>query len=217
MAYSERYKKFIAAKTLAGSFNKIPVHPDKQWVYFTNEGTIVGISTLPINRDNWIGHQFTWEQVSILRESNWNNYYVYVDPTVDNLYEIRLRPEENLWVDSESHDLHLVPFSSRKGKDTVVISISGTKIDVCLGKGLLEKYNKIELGEAKARGNKIMKFYLTATTDPHTYVWDFSVSLQGLLLGKCTFTSPVDVNQCYVFTRKVFDNYICIKDYQWQN
>ena len=56
---------------------------------------------------------------------------------------------------------------------------------------------------------KILKFYFTSIRDPHFLVHNINVSLEDLLTKvKIENKVPPKMNQCSVYTLKLFDKYV---------
>lgn len=202
MAYSERYKRFLAAKQAAGDYTALSKQKPGFWVYFTDSGEIVGLSTEYFEREGWLSYQFTNEQVKPLIHGNWLEYEVYIDPVVDNLYSIQKRPEQKLHIDAEQNDLQLIKQGT--GGD-VHIKVNKKSLKIMLSAEQTKIYSKIDPRDAKARGKRVLVFYITANNDPHTYVDEFRVELKDLVQGAVTVNKGI--GQCSIFTNKLFDNY----------
>jgi hypothetical protein len=215
MALSEaekRRRRFLKAKKDAGgdieslqaaTFNRDFI------VYFNADGDILSYSQEKVKKQRgWKQATFTREQVEILKGKNTNLYRVIQDPNVDTVYSIELKPVESVFVRTEQSFVTLIEEGKKTGADIIVNFVDGNFV-VAVTKKILKKYKDIEPKLANINGSKVLKFYFTSLRDPHFLVHNINVSLEDLLTKvKVETKVPPKMNQCSVYTLKLFDKYV---------
>jgi hypothetical protein len=209
-----RRQRFLAAKEEAGGTAGALIRSNAKkpaYVYFDITGTILCVTTdsdiepLP----HWTHkHEFTQEQVEILKGKNHNLFYVKQDPLVENLFSIENRSVESQYVTVEEEFLSLIPKEKTAGYD-IKCKLSSTEFTVTAHKNLIKQYDGIEPSNMVAKGKKILKFYITAENDPHFMFSAINVSLANLVTtGEVTIKTSEDFSQCSIYTPKAFDKYV---------
>lgn len=206
----ERRLRFLAAKESAGgSFASLMKQEllKKPKVYFLEDGTIVSITKEEIDaHPSWLCREFDDEQLQILEDQNWNLFYIKKDPLVDNLFSIESRPLESSVVSTENNSLTLIDFNKSDAECTC--SLTKAKFTVELSIHTLKKYENVEIENATANGQKVLKFYFTALNDPHFMFHSEYVSLTKLLKETSVSISlKEDLTSCSIYTVKAFDSY----------
>jgi hypothetical protein len=208
----ERRLRFIAAKQEAGGSIKDLLQSVKQQpytVWFDDDGVILCITQEEIQpQDHWTySHQFTAEQLEILKNKNWNLFYVKRDPLVDNLFSIESRPTENVFVSADTAFLSLIPIST--SNYDIACSMTKNQFVVTASTALLAAYENVAYENIAANGKKVLTFYFTAQNDPHLMFGQQRVSLPNLIRDKqVRIPLSSDFTQCSIYTVKLFDKYV---------
>lgn len=209
-----RRQRFLAAKEAAGGTAGALIRSNANkpaYVYFDDSGNILcvttdaDIETLP----HWTHkHEFTQEQVEILKGKNHNLFYVKQDPLVENLFSIENRSIESQYVTVEEEFLSLVAAEKTSSYD-IKCSLNSTQLTITAHKNLIKKYEGIAPSNMVAKGKKILKFYITAKNDPHFMFQTVNISLANLVTaGEISIKTTEDFSQCSIYTPKVFDKYV---------
>ncbi|MDA8842182.1 hypothetical protein N9N08_00720 [bacterium] len=176
-------------------------------VYFNKEGEILQIGNLK-RRKNKKETKITMssEQVEILKGKNLDLYRITQDPIVDTVYSVELKPTENLFVKSEEEFLQKIDTGNIKTYD-VLIEIKDLVASISLSKKAKKLFQKKT--EISINGSKVLKFYFTAKNDPHYMIHGINVFLKELIdNNKVDIKLPLDVDQCDIYTYKLFDKYV---------
>lgn len=205
----ERRLRFLASKESAGgSFAALMKYElsKKPRVYFLSDGTIVSITKDELDCDPaWQWYEFTNEQVQILEGKNWNLFYVKKDPLVDNLYSIESRPLESSIISAENNSLTLIEYNT---DFECSCKLTKTKFIVEISDSIAEKYKNIDPTIATVNGHKILKFYFTATNDPHIMLHSEYILLRHLLSNKSVTVNIKNIPlECSIYTVKAFEKY----------
>ena len=205
-----RRQRFLAAKEAAGGTDAL-INSNKNKlvrIFFDDAGTILCITTdadinvLPI----WTKyHDFTQEQVSILKNKNHNLFYVKQDPLVDNLYSIENKPIESVYVTADSDFLSLVDYGNTYD---IACSIKDSVFTIIMHKDQIDMYKNIHSNNRIAKGKKVLKFYITAKNDPHFLFDTVNVQLSQLVDKKTLDFKIKHAEDCSIYTIKLFDNYV---------
>lgn len=219
MALSEaekRRKRFLKIKQNAGgSIDNVVSDTAKQsvFIYFTAAGDILSVSPgspLPkaqVHKNSKV-HEFTGEQAEIIKGKNTNLYRVRQDQFVDTVFTIESKPIEAVYVKSEDDFVSLIDFDDTDNYD-VKVSVEGKKVTVSAHKAVVKKYKNIELNQATAKGNKLLKFYFTSVNDPHFLIYSFNVNLADLLEKNTVEVNvPANLTKSSIYTIKLFEKYI---------
>ncbi|MDB4335377.1 hypothetical protein OAA05_00915 [bacterium] len=215
MALSEaekRRRRFLKAKKDAGgdieslqaaTFNKEFI------VYFNADGDILSYSQEKVKKQKgWEQATFTREQVEILKGKNTNLYRVVQDPNIDTIYSIELKPIESVFVRTEQSFVTIIQKDKKTGAE-ILVYFEDNKFIVELTSKVLKKYKNIEPALATINGSKELKFYFTSLNDPHFLIHNINISLEKLLSSSKVETKvPPKLNQCSVYTLKLFDKYV---------
>jgi len=209
-----RRLRFIAAKEAAGGTAGALIKANSNkpaTVYFDETGTILCVTT---DEDvevlsHWTNkHEFTQDQVEILKGKNHNLFYVKQDPLVDNLFSIESRSVESQYVAAEEEFLSLVEPAKTSSYD-IKCKLTATEFTVTAHKNLIKKYSDVEPSNMVAKGKKILKFYITAKNDPHFMLKTVNVSLANLITSEeIEIKTDTDYSQCSIYTTKAFDKYV---------
>ena len=215
MALSEaekRRRRFLKGKKEAGgdieSLQAQVFNRDFQ-VHFDKEGDILGFSQEKITKkkDTFI-QTFKREQVEILKGKNSNLYRVAQDPNIDTVYSIELKPVESVFVRTEQSFVTIIEKDKKTGAD-ILVYFDDNMFTVEASKKVLKKYKDIEPSVANINGSKELKFYFTSLNDPHFLIHNINISLKELLTStKVQNKVPPKLNQCSVYTLKLFDKYV---------
>ena len=216
MALSEaekRRKRFLKEKNKFKNFNELVKHQkvkDKT-VWFDDQGNILQISS-DYKRKKTVKEKsavFTQEQLSILDGKDVNLYRVVQDAEIETVFTIDLKQVESPFVENDKEFLQLISKSSSKVFDVEVSNKKG-KFTVKLHSKILKKYKDIEPNLAVSNGKKVLKFYFTSENDPHFMVSSLNISLSELLKKeKITKNISKKLDQCSIYTIKLFDKYVC--------
>jgi hypothetical protein len=215
MALSEaekRRRRFLKAKKDAGgdieSLQAKVYHKDFQ-VLFDKEGNILGYSQEKLaKKKGQFLETFKREQVEILKGKNTDLYRIVQDPNIDTIYSIELKPVESVYVRTEQSFVSIIEEGKKTGAD-ILVYFENKKFVVEITNKVIKKYAKIEPKLANINGSKILKFYFTSLRDPHFLVHNVNIKLEDLLTNKMVESKiPPKLNQCSVYTLKLFDKYV---------
>ncbi len=216
MALSEaekRRKRFLKEKNKFKNFNELVKHQKEKdkTVWFDDQGNILQISS-DYKRKKTVKEKsaiFTQEQLSILDGKDVNLYRVVQDAEIETVFTIDLKQVESPFVENDKEFLQLISKSTSKVFDVEVSNKKG-KFTVKLHNTILKKYKDIEPNLAVSNGKKVLKFYFTSENDPHFMVSSLNISLSELLKkGKITKNLSKKLDQCSIYTIKLFDKYVC--------
>jgi len=216
MALSEaekRRKRFLKEKNKFKNFNELVKHQKEKdkTVWFDDQGNILQISS-DYKRKKTVKEKsaiFTQEQLSILDGKDVNLYRVVQDAEIETVFTIDLKQVESPFVENDKEFLQLISKSTSKVFDVEVSNKKG-KFTVKLHNKILKKYKDIEPNLAVSNGKKVLKFYFTSENDPHFMVSNLNISLSELLKkGKITKNLSKKLDQCSIYTIKLFDKYVC--------
>jgi len=217
MALSEaekRRRRFIKEKNKFNNFNELVEHYQNrdQTVWFDMEGNILQISAEQKRKKSVKERSviFTAEQLQILEGKDVNLYRVVQDTEVETVFSIDLKPLESPFVEHEKDFLQLIPHSKSKTFD-ISVKYSKGNFTVKPHNKILKKYKDIDNNTATASGKKVLKFYFTSKNDPHFMVKTVNILLSELL-DKKSVTKKIakNLDQCSIYTIKIFDKYVCI-------
>lgn len=205
----ERRLRFQAAKeTAGGSFASLMKQEllKKPKVYFLDDGTIVSITKDDIEpHPSWLCREFDNEQLQILENQNWNLFYIKKDLLVDNLFSIESKPLESSVVSAENNSLMLI---ERNVDYECKCTLTTQLFTVELSSKTLTKYKDIDPTTASANGHKVLKFYFTATNDPHIMLHSEYIPLRQLLINKSISIQTTNIPmECSIYTVRAFDIY----------
>ena len=180
-----------------------------QTVYFLADGTITCISKEIIDvLDTWKSHSFANEQVSILDGKNLNNYRVATNPDDEKMYHIELRPIESLYVKTEDAFVQLIEPSKSRTFD-IKVGFKNGKFFAQASTKIKNKYKGKKPETITAKGSKELVFYFTSVNDPHFLIFVIKFKLHELLKEGIIYKdAPKDLDQCSVYTLKLFDKYV---------
>ena len=216
MALSEadkRRKRFLKEKNKFNSFNDLVKHQKQKdkTVWFDKEGNILQISS-DYKRKKTVKEKsavFTQEQLSILEGKDVNLYRVVQDAEIETVFTIDLKSVESPFVENDKEFLQLIPKSNTKVFD-VALTNKNNKFTVQLHSKIIKKYKDIEPILAVANGKKVLKFYFTSENDPHFMISSLNIPLSELLKKqKITKNISKKLDQCSIYTIKLFDKYVC--------
>lgn len=208
----ERRLRFIAAKQEAGgSINDLlqSVKQQPHTVWFDDDGVILCITQEKVEpQEHWTySHEFTAEQLEILKNKNWNLFYVKRDPLVDNLFSIESRPTESVFVSADTAFLSLI--SEATGDYDIACTLTNNQFVITASTALLAAYENVAYENIASNGKKIITFYFTAQNDPHLMFGQQRASLPNLIRDKqVRIPLSSDFTQCSIYTVKLFDKYV---------
>lgn len=206
----ERKRAFLAAKDSAGGAESLALQQKTRpfSLYFDANGDITcfsnGENVVP--QEGWLTHDFTREQLEVLVDRDLTKYRVRKDPKIDNLYSIELRPLESVYV--KANDDFLYEISDEGSDADLICKLTDTHLVIRMSKKAKSAYKGIYPISATVKGQRLLKFYVTAKNDPHVMYHYTMVSLADLLSEKeIKSETEVDLRGCSIFTIKLFDTY----------
>ena len=212
-AAQERRKRFLAEKEKAGGAeNLIQAQKEREWkLYFDKSGEIVCLTQ---NKDmsiqeGWQTFNFSQEQLTILtsNQSDTHKYRVNIDPAVDNLYSIELKSINTIYTEAEKDFLNEIDYGKSTSFD-IKCSVNVDELVVSLSNKSKEVYKDVYPISATIKGQRLLKFFLTAEHDPHTMFHYEIISLAELITEKKVTRKLLgDLRHCSVYTVKLFDKY----------
>lgn len=208
-----RRQRFLAEKEAAGGTALQLIHAQKNKpviVYFDDGGNILCVTDSVVEElPHWRNkHEFTQEQVEILKGKNHNLFYVKQDPLVENLYSIESKATESQYVTAEEEFLSNVEVAKTNSYD-IKIKVNKKSVIFVAHKNLIKRYENIEPANMIAKGKKILKFYITAPNNPHFMLKTINISLANLVVSEEVIINvDEDYSQCSIYTAKVFDKYV---------
>ena len=217
MALSEaekRRRRFLKEKNKFNSFDELVKHHQNrdQTVWFDLEGNILQISAEQKRKKSVKERSviFTAEQLEILKDKDVNLYRIVQDAEVETVFSIELKPLESPFVEHEKDFLQLIPETKSKTFD-ISVKYSKGNFTVKPHSKILKKYKDVDSNIATANGKKVLKFYFTSKNDPHFMVKTVNILLSELL-DKKSVTKKIakNLDQCSIYTIKIFDKYVCI-------
>ena len=217
MALSEaekRRRRCLKEKNKFNSFNElVNYHQNKdQTVWFDLEGNILQISAEQKRKKSVKERSatFTAEQLQILKDKDVNLYRIVQDAEVETVFSIELKPLESPFVEHEKDFLQLIPETKSKIFD-ISVNYSKGNFTVKPHSKILKKYKDVDSNIATANGKKVLKFYFTSKNDPHFMIKTVNILLSELL-DKKSVTKKIakNLDQCSIYTIKIFDKYVCI-------
>ncbi len=217
MALSEaekRRRRFLKEKNKFNSFNELVKHHQNrdQTVWFDLEGNILQISAEQKRKKSVKERSvvFTAEQLEILKDKDVNLYRIVQDAEVETVFSIELKPLESPFVEHEKDFLQLIPESKSKIFD-ISVKYNKGNFTVKPHNKILKKYKDVDSNIATANGKKVLKFYFTSKNDPHFMIKSVNILLSDLLENKSvTKKLTKNLDQCSIYTIKLFDKYVCI-------
>ena len=217
MALSEaekRRRRFLKEKNKFNSFNElVKYHKNRdQTVWFDLEGNILQISAEQKRKKSVKERSviFTAEQLEILKDKDVNLYRIVQDAEVETVFSIELKPLESPFVEHEKDFLQLIPESKSKIFD-ISVKYNKGNFTVKPHNKILKKYKDVDSNIATANGKKVLKFYFTSKNDPHFMIKSVNILLSDLLENKSvTKKLTKNLDQCSIYTIKLFDKYVCI-------
>lgn len=208
----ERKKRFLAEKEKAGGIdNLIAGKKADDWkIYFNKSGEIVCFTQGEVEvRKEWETFNFSQDQLQILvdNQDDLAKYRINVDPTVDNLYSIQLKEINSVYTESEKDFLNEIDYGKSTSFD-IKVAVNSAELVVTLSNKSKEVYKDVYPISATVKGQRLLKFFLTAEHDPHVMFHYEIISLAELITEKKVVRKlPGDLRHCSVYTVKVFDKY----------
>jgi len=209
-----RKKRFLAEKEKAGGAEKLmESNQERDWhLWFDKNGEIVCFTQQQdvVPNKDWLSHDFSQDQLKILVDNqiDLNKYWIKVDPHVDNLYSIEVKSIENVFLNSEKDFLDEIAYSKSALFD-IKVSITNTpELVVEMNKKAKEPYKDVYPISATIKGQRLLKFFITAENDPHVLFHYEVISLAELITEtKVKRKLPLDLRHCSIYTIKLFDKY----------
>lgn len=213
-AASERRKRFLESKKQSGGSAETLIERQKKlpWrLYFDDTGTIqcfTNQSDFQPNKE-WLTYDFTQEQLEILKEKDHRKYMVVIDPKVDNLYHIQLRPLEDIYVPTSDDFLMEVESGRADAEYQILCQIKNNSLIVSMHDDIKKEYADVYPISATRNGARILRFYITEPQDPHVMYEYKTVSLADLLTNESVARKlGDDLAHCSIYTNKIFDKYL---------
>jgi len=113
--------------------------------------------------------------------------------------------DQTVWFDLEGNILQISAEQKRKKsvKERSVV-FTAEQLEIL-------KDKDVDSNIATANGKKVLKFYFTSKNDPHFMIKSVNVLLSDLLENKSvTKKLTKNLDQCSIYTIKLFDKYVCI-------
>ena len=208
----KRKQAFLKAKEEAGGANDlIESSKNRAWqVFFTSDGEIACFTNSedPHVEDDWSTFAFTREQVAILHDTDLRRFRIRQDPKADNIYTIELKPLEVSHVSADNDFLYeIVPSKTRKFD--IKCKITDKHLLVSMSKPAKAEYDGVYPISATVNGQRLLKFSMTAESDPHFVYHQEVVAIADLLLNdEIKRPLPTDLRDCSIYTNKLFDTYV---------
>lgn len=212
-AAAERRRKFLEAKEQSGGSAEQLIESQKNlpWtLYFDSAGNIQCFTNQPefVPNSDWLTHDFTQDQLEILKDKDHRKYMVVIDPKVENLYHIQLRPLDDVYIPSSRDFLTEVEYSDADSDYEIRCKIKDKQLIVSLHTDIKAEYADIYPISATRNGARILRFYVTEPHDPHVMYEYKTVSLADLLTHESVVRElGDDLEHCSLYTNKIFDKY----------
>lgn len=170
-------------------------------IYFTETGEITyfGNSENVEVMSYWHTHEFTQEQLAILKDVDVSKYYVRKDKLVDNLYSI----EQKTFELKKRTQQHLEEITKHIEEADLNCELHKDRISFYLGKDI-----KKQIGDSDLNA-KNLRFFITAKGDPHWLFKSITIPTEKILKRKISVRVDIneDRNNLSVYTKKAFDTY----------
>lgn len=213
----QRRERFLANKQKAGgdANGLIEEYKSRPWKLFFDDQGVIQCFTQDTNHQvdaDWKTHDFSQDQLEILKDKDLRKYMVFADPKVDNLYSIQLRPLEDVYLPTTADFLSEVEYKPENQHWEVSCCINKDILTVQLNDSVKQEYKDVYPISATRNGARILRFYITAHKDPHIMYEYKNVSLSELLTEhSVSYNLGDNLEHCSIYTNKVFDNYIRIQ------
>lgn len=211
---SERRRRFLEAKQQSGGSAETLIEKQKNlpWrLYFDSAGSIQCFTNQPDFQANaeWLTHDFTQDQLEILKDKEPRKYMVVIDPKVENLYHIQLRPLEDAYIPTSNDFLVEVELGNKNTEYEILCEIKNNSLVVSMHADVKHEYENIYPISATRNGARILRFYITEPQDPHVMYEYKTVSLADLLTNEVVLRElGDDLENCSIYTNKIFDKYL---------
>jgi len=207
-----RKKAFLESKKKSGGAEKlIQKNKQKQYkVYFDQKGTILAFTCDEDFKPDptWLTYKFTQDQLSVLKDNPTSDYEIVNDEQNAKAYYIRIRPIETSFVDVSEEFLYEIKKEKTRGWN-IQVQITKKKLKIAISKATLKQYEGIYPISATVKGQRLLRFYITAPNDPHTLFGYYMVPLADLISdGGVEIDMPYDFTKYSIYTSKLFDVYI---------
>jgi hypothetical protein len=212
-AAEQRRQRFLQEKANSGgSVSKLIAQvQNRPWILFFDEQGEIQCFTQDADTqilDTWKTHEFSQDQLEILKEKELRKYRVRIDPKVDNLYSIELKPIEDVHKPSTEDFMYEVVASSDEDYE-IACWIEKNHLYVQMNPSVKAEYKDIYPVSATRNGFRMLRFYITAAQDPHIMYEYKSVSIADLLTSQQVKRELGDnLEQCSIYTNKIFDRYV---------
>lgn len=206
-----RAKRFVKAKAEAGSYAELVAQKQRQkiLVYFDYQGNIHGISRQEIPDFPFKSYAFAQDQLEIMKGKSSDQFLVKQDKKHSDIYHLEARPVEQPFTRTDDMFLSEVKYGEDKDYE-VRVEVLKDALVVTLHTEVMRDYLAIPLEKVTtAKGQKMLRFYFTAKSDPHFMIHCAEVSVEKLVENKQVKVElDTDLRQCSVFTPKAFDKYL---------
>lgn len=207
-----RKKAFKEAKEKAGGANQLILQNKKKQykVYFDQVGTILALTSEKDFKPDpeWLTYDFRQDQLQVLIDNPTDAYEVVKDEQNDKNYYIRIKPIETAFVDVNDEFLTEIHTEKKRGWN-IQVELTKTQLKVAISKATLKQYEGIYPISATVKGQRLLRFYITAPNDPHTMFGYHIVPLADLISdGGVQIDTPYDFREYSIYTSKLFDIYV---------
>lgn len=209
---ADRRKKFRELKQKAGNIYALRRQAlDEQYrLFFDEEGTILTLTKDPDIKvkEHWLTHDFTQDQLEILKGKNTNRYIVKKDPNIDNLYSIEMRKTEAVVLNADNKFLSKLEIDEEQRDFEILCTHNGNNFKVALNNYVREEYRDVDPNLISRSNRKVLFFYFTAPNDPHVLFEEVEVNIRDIVLeDSVNITLTEDLTGCSIYTKKIFDTY----------
>lgn len=207
-----RKQIFMAAKEKAGGAEALEKAAKlaQYRLFFDEDGLIVCMTKNPEFEvdPNWLTYDFSQDQLEVLVDKDLAKYCVMSDPKDSNVKYISLRPLETLYVSSQDDFLSEIERKKIRGWE-IQAEITKTHLKIAMSKSALKQYEDIYPISATIKGQRLLKFYITAPNDPHIVFSVHFVSLADLITDSAVeIELPFDLREYSLYTSRAFEKYV---------
>lgn len=212
-AAEARRQRFLEGKKESGGsaeklMEKLESRPWR--LYFDDSGVIQCFTQDPDIKPNndWKTHNFSQDQLGILKNKDIRKYHVVVDPKIENVYSIELKPLETVKLPTVDDFLYEVTAGDQSQAE-IICSIQKDSLILRIGDDAKAEYADIYPVSATRNGYRILRFYITKAQDPHIMYEYKNVGLADLLIEtEVKIQLGMDLEHCSIYTNKIFDKYV---------
>jgi len=169
-------------------------------IYFDDQGNITYFGNSDVTpEDTWLTHDFTQDQLDVLKKHGTRKYFIHKDKIIDNLYSVQPRTYEL----TKRVVLHLEEIDISNEESDINCELHKDKIKIYLGEKIKNNIGKSSISA------KTLYFYLTAKKDPHWLFETIEVPTDQLLHDDFAFDIQLEDRKesLSLYTKKIFDSY----------